>query len=207
MLIVLTGTAIIVGAALAGFFQLVYPRIEANRIAEEKRAIFSVLTKARDYEIIEKEITGKKGPEVLRIFKGKDGVGTTVGYAFVAKGPGFQGIVSMMVGLNIDMATLSGMKVLDQVETPGLGNKIVEDKFQNQFKGLAIKPKITYIKNKKPEDPNQIQAITGATISSAAVADIINKRIVVVLSELEADGIAAVPEESEKKVHKEEGEE
>ncbi len=178
MLIVLTVTAVCIGAVLAGFFQLVFPMIEHNRIEDEKRAIFSVLSTATDYEIIEREIISvKKGKETAKIFLGKDKEGKLVGYAFIAKGPGFQGIIKMMIGLNLNQVNLTGMKVIDQVETPGLGNKIVEDSFEGQFKGLLTKPRIEYIKNRKAEKPNQIEAITGATISSVAVARIINERL------------------------------
>ncbi len=185
MILALTVTAVVIGAILAGFYQLVEPRIEANRLAEEKRAIFSVLEGAETYDVIEREVpSDKKGGEIIRIFRGLDADGRTVGYAFIAEGPGFAGIIRMMVGLNFDLETLSGLKVMEQVETPGLGNKIGEEKFEGQFKGVAIRPRIEYLKNKKPVKPNQIQAITGATISSKAVVSAINKRVETILSVL-----------------------
>jgi electron transport complex protein RnfG len=125
MLLVLTATAIMIGAVLAFAFQKFYPKIEANRIAEEKRAIFAVLEGAESYEIIEREVDGRKGKEMIKIFKGLGASGTLVGYAFIAEGPGFQAKIKMMVGLNFKFKKLLGMKVLDQLETPGLGNKIV----------------------------------------------------------------------------------
>ncbi|MBI5599360.1 MAG: RnfABCDGE type electron transport complex subunit G [Deltaproteobacteria bacterium] len=188
MVIVLTVTTVVVGGILAGFFHLVYPRIEANRIAEEKRAIFAVLQGAEKYDVIEKEITGAKGKkEVVRIFKGLNAAGETVGYAFIAEGPGFQGTIKMMVGLNIDLKKLTAMKVLEQVETPGLGNKISEARFTDQFSGLLIEPRIEYLKNRKPEKPNEIQAVTGATISSKAVVNGLNGRINIILGILVAE--------------------
>ena len=181
MLLALTVTAVVMGGGLAAFYKFVEPKIEENRLIEEKRAIMAVVDGIADYEIIEVEVEGKKGPEILQLFRGVDADGKLVGYAFGAKGPGFAGIISMMVGLKVDLKHLSGMKVLDQIETPGLGNIIVKEKFTGQFRGLAIEPKIEYIKNKKPVKPNQIQAITGATISSVAVVDALNKRISIVL--------------------------
>jgi Na+-translocating ferredoxin:NAD+ oxidoreductase RnfG subunit len=83
----------------------------------------------------------------------------------------------MMVGIDNQFEKLQGMKVLYQIETPGLGNKIEFDDFRNQFKGLEVKPQIGYVKNKKPDKPNDIQAITAATISSVAVVKILNKKI------------------------------
>lgn len=181
MLLALTVTAVVMGGGLAGFYKFVEPKIEENRLIEEKRAIMAVIDGIADYEIINIEIEGKKGPEILQLFRGVDADGKLVGYAFGAKGPGFAGIISMMVGLKIDLKHLSGMNVLEQIETPGLGNIIVKEKFTGQFRGLLIEPKIEYIKNKKPVKPNQIQAITGATISSVAVVDALNSRIAVVL--------------------------
>ncbi len=187
MLLVLTVTAVIIGGVLAGAYKKFYPKIEANRIAEEKRAIFSVLEGAESYEIIIREIEGKKGTEEIKIFKGLSASGNLVGYAFIAEGPGFQAKIKMMVGLNFEFKKLLGMKVLEQLETPGLGNKIVREKFTDQFQGLAFTPKIEYLKNKKPEKDNQIQAITGATISSRAVVLAINKSLKIVMEILEEE--------------------
>ncbi len=186
MITVLTVTAVIVAGALAGFFRLVEPRIEANRLAEEKRAIFAVLKGAERYETIERKVEGLKKP--LKIFKGVDADGRTVGYAFVAVGPGFSALIKLMVGLAPDKKHLTGMKVVEQIETPGLGSKIAGDWFESQFRGLAIEPKIEYVKNKKPEKKNQIQAITGATISSRAVVQTINNTLKLVLKVLEEEG-------------------
>ncbi len=186
MITVLTVTAVIVAGALAGFYGLVHSRIEANRLAEERRAIFAVLKGAERYETIEREVEGLKKP--LRIFKGLDADGNTVGYAFVAVGPGFSALIKIMVGLDPDKKHLTGMKVVEQIETPGLGTKITEEKFEGQFRGLAIEPEIEYVKNRPPDKENQIQAITGATISSRAVVEAINRDIKVVLRVLEEEG-------------------
>ena len=80
-----------------------------------------------------------------------------------------------------------GLRVLNQKETPGLGTKIAEEKFTGQFKGLSIEPKIAYVKNKKPEKPNEIQAVTGATISSRAVVNAVNARVAAVLDILKEE--------------------
>lgn len=179
MVIMLTFTGILSGGVLASVYKVAAPLIEQNRLRELKEAIFVVLPEAKDYETIEKDD--------LTIYKGINADGDVIGYSFVAVGPGFQGKIKMMVGIKIDFLNLLGMKVLDQVETPGLGNRIGEDKFQNQFKELNIRPKIEPIKNKKPEKPNQIQTITGATISSVAVVETINKGLEKVLGVLKEE--------------------
>lgn len=71
---------------------------------------------------------------------------------------------------------MTGMEVLESQETPGLGAEIAGD-FRKQFSGLSVARDIEYVKNKKPEEPYQIESITGATISSRAVVSMLNKRI------------------------------
>jgi electron transport complex protein RnfG len=109
----------------------------------------------------------------------------TVGIAFEAVGSGFQGKVSMMVGVDSLFSRITGLKVLEQVETPGLGTKIVTDPtnkqnpawFTEQFKTIPTDKEIEVVKNQKPAKENEIQAITGATISSKSVVAILNKTI------------------------------
>ncbi|HKZ45785.1 MAG TPA: RnfABCDGE type electron transport complex subunit G [Thermodesulfobacteriota bacterium] len=177
MFLVLTVIGAISGGILAGVFHVADPLIQANREKELKEAIFIVLPGAKDYKIMEKEIDKEK----ITIYKGVDADGKPVGLAFIADGGGFQGNIRIMVGLNTDYLKLRGIKVLEQNETPGLGNRIKEPAFVDQFKGLEIKPKIEYIKYRKPEKPNQITAITGATISSDAVVKNINDAVARVL--------------------------
>lgn len=169
MLLVLTSIGIISGGALSVVYKAAFPRIERHRLEELKRAIFVVLPDAKDYKTLEKN--------GLQVYRGIDETGNPVGIAFEAKGNGFQGKITMMVGMDNRFERLTGMLVLDQIETPGLGARIAGDKFQKQFKGLSISPDIAYVKNKKPGKPNEIQAITAATISSKAVIKILNRQI------------------------------
>ncbi|MBI5970902.1 MAG: FMN-binding protein [Deltaproteobacteria bacterium] len=172
------------GAILAVVFGYADPLIQANKEKELKEAIFVVLPEAKDYRLHEKTI----GKEKFTVYEGVDAGGNPVGVAFKADGGGFQGNIGVMVGLNLDYLRLKGIKILDQVETPGLGNRIGEPAFEGQFKNVEITPKVEYIKNRKPEKPNQIKAITGATISSDAVVKNINNAIAKALANFPKDG-------------------
>lgn len=97
-------------------------------------------------------------------------------YAFLAQGDGYQGKIKLLAIIDPDLKTLGGIEVIDLVETPGLGARIQEDFFKDQFKKLNILPLIEYIKDKALKD-NQIVTISGATISSKAVVNILNQRI------------------------------
>ena len=183
MLLVLTVIGAVSGGILAGVFHVADPLIQANREKELKEAIFVVLPEAKDYKILEKGIDKAK----VIVYQGLDADGRPVGLAFIADGGGFQGNIRIMVGLSVDYLKLKGIKVLEQNETPGLGNRIKEPAFEGQFKGLEIKPKVEYIKYRKPEKPNQITAITGATISSDAVVKNINNAVEKVLKAFPQD--------------------
>lgn len=169
MVLVLTLTGLLTGGVLAGFYTIASPRIEYNRLQELKRAIFTVLPEARDYKEVKRD--------GMVIYEGMDEKGGLVGYAFIAEGRGFSGPIRMMVGMEKGFLKLKDMKVLEEKETPGLGTRIEESPFKDQFKGLAIEPMIEYIKNRRPERPNQVQAITGATITTKAVVEALNSSI------------------------------
>ena len=83
---------------------------------------------------------------------------------------GFGGKIELIIGLLID-GTVTGYKIIQQNETPGLGTKITESKFSKQFVGLNA-----YDDNiKLSKKGGEIDALTGATISSNAVIEAVNK--------------------------------
>ena len=169
MIITLTVIGLISGGILAVVYHWSLPKIEANQIAATKAAIFNVLPETKEYKLVQKD--------ELVYYDCYDKRGRKVGTAILCGGNGYQGVIKMMVGVNANFTKFTGMTVLEQVETPGLGAKIMEAKFQAQFKGLATKPPIEYVKGVKPEKSNEIEAITGATISTRSVVDIINKTV------------------------------
>ncbi|MFC1897472.1 RnfABCDGE type electron transport complex subunit G [Chloroflexota bacterium] len=93
--------------------------------------------------------------------------GAEVGYAFLAVGKGYGGDIKILVGLE-DKTTMKGITVISQTETPGLGSRIAESSFANKFTGLNINDVAL------KQDGGQIDAITGATISSHAVIDAVS---------------------------------
>lgn len=173
------------GVILSGVFGVADPMIKANKERELKEAIFVVLPGAKDFKVIEKTVDKEK----LIVYKGIDENGSPVGVAFKADGGGFQGNIGLMVGLETSYLKLKAVEVLEQLETPGLGDRIREQAFKDQFKGLEVKPRVEYIKYRKPEKPNQIQAITGATISSEAVVKNINRAVEKVVANFPAEEI------------------
>ncbi|MFH1683544.1 MAG: FMN-binding protein [Candidatus Margulisiibacteriota bacterium] len=169
MIVVLTVIGIVSGTVLAVMYQWSLPKIIANQVRETDAAVFEAVPGTKSYKQITKD--------ELTYFECLDVKGGKAGTAILCKGNGYQGQIKLMVGVNADFSKFTGMIVLEQLETPGLGAKIAESSFVNQFRELATRPPIEYVKSKKPEKPNEIQAITGATISSRAVVEIINKTV------------------------------
>lgn len=178
MIVVLTVLTMVAGGVLSYWDGITRPRIEAYRLEQLKQAIAEVLPAHESYDEV------KADGMILYVGK-KSNDPEPVGVAFEAIGNGFQGKISIMVGISLDFKKINAIKILEQLETPGLGTKIVEDPsnkedrfwFPNQFKNLTTEPQIDVVKNIKPGKPNEIQAITGATISSVAIATILDDGI------------------------------
>ena len=178
MIIVLTIITGLSGGILSSWDNITKPKIEYHRLQALKAAISEVLPQYDYYDELEAEGT--------KLYIGKiEDQTEPIGIAFTTQGSGFQGNISMMVGVDPSFTTITGLKVLEQVETPGLGTKIVTDPsnksnplwFPEQFVGVSLFPAITVVKNIKPSTNNEIQAISGATITSKAVVQIINNNI------------------------------
>lgn len=163
---------------------------EPARLAEEaaatKTALSVVLPDAKDF----KEIRAKEPGKKYTYYEAMGEKGETIGYAISAGAQGYSSIVKVMVGMNKDYSKLVAIQVLSQKETPGLGDKINEILSKNTIVGLirGIKYDETGLRpwfqvqfdGKTPpvnvkKDGGDIDAITGATITSRAVCKAANQ--------------------------------
>ena len=104
------------------------------------------------------------------------------GYTFVVSGSGLWGTITALVAIKADFDSLIDLQILDQNETPGLGGRITESSFLEQFRGKNIKQNgklVRYLLVPENETASevQIQQITGATSSSNAVVDILYRNL------------------------------
>lgn len=169
MVLVLGIVGLISGILLVVVYKYASPRIEAIRREELKRAIFKVVPQTETYKEIVLE-----GESIYKCFDVDEEL---IGLAFLAEGSGYQGKIKIMVGTDVKLTTIKGIQILENVETPGLGARIDSEEFKLQFYRLNISDKISYIRRKAPSRPGEIQAITGATITSRSVVNILNKKI------------------------------
>ncbi|MDZ7264174.1 MAG: RnfABCDGE type electron transport complex subunit G [candidate division KSB1 bacterium] len=172
-LILLLVTAL-AGAALSLVNNITKPRIEEQKRLATALALSTALPAAAN-GLIEPDTTATS----IHYYRGyRDSLKQQlVGYAFLTKENGYSSEIETMVGVDTT-GKIVGIKILRQLETPGLGTKIEEIShgqttpyFQNQF----INKVVTQLAVDK--DGGEIVSITGATISSRAVTNSIKKGI------------------------------
>jgi electron transport complex protein RnfG len=112
--------------------------------------------------------------DIYRIYSN----GAEIGSAFLALGKGYGGFIDILVGLENE-TTIKGVTIVSHLESPGLGARITESAFREQFIGVNIADVALR------QEGGEIDAITGATISSKAVVEAIRDAAVEKIESLE----------------------
>jgi electron transport complex protein RnfG len=189
MVFVMGIVGLVASFLLVATFVVTTPYIEANLAAYLEQAIGEVLpgmaTKATwiaDENGLRPETNPSEPGD--RIYVGYDANGTFLGVAVPAQGQGYADVIRIIYGYNPDCSCIVGMKVLESRETPGLGDRIEKDPdFRANFQSLsvrwsrsagAIEGLIELIKRGPRSNDWEIHGISGATISSRAITDILN---------------------------------
>lgn len=174
-LILLVFTAIAAGI-LGLLNQQTVDVIAEVKVQESNQARQEVLPEGEEFEEFEdgefKEVT-KQSKSVKEIYKGLND-GELVGYTIQTEMSGYSGPIVVMVGVDTE-GVISGMKVVSNTETPGLGANASSDEYQGQYKEKSANNDIELVKNNPTDD--QVEALTGATITSKAITDSVNEAI------------------------------
>ncbi|MFH1848603.1 MAG: FMN-binding protein [archaeon] len=153
MIAVLVTVTIFSAAVLTYVNEITQPRIIENRDNEVSKALSTVLPDATGFREIQIE-----GDAITKLYEGDDE--GRVGWVIIAEGIGFADTIELAIGVDPDYR-VTGVVVLDQKETPGLGARITEPAFLAQFVG----------------EMGDIDAITGASISSDAATAIVRSAL------------------------------
>ncbi|MGA1868409.1 MAG: FMN-binding protein [bacterium] len=161
--------------------------LSAGNIAFERaslifnRRLYQTILEKFEVPLRENDIIEEKFEENFDI----QTIGTTTYYIakkkkkntviFKAHGPGLWGTIEVLLAVNPDFERMLWLKVLAQTETPGLGGRIAEDEFQRRFNDALLRPEIKIVKF--ASGPNEIDAVTGASMTSLALEKLINKAI------------------------------
>ena len=161
---------------LAGINTLTEPKIVARKEAEIKATLLELFPEGVKFKPVELNQE--------TIYKVYDKDNNFLGIVFKAEGRGYSSKIETMAGM-LKSGEICAIKILSQNETPGLGSRIAEveeentiwDVLRGRKKEKTKKPWFQeQFKNKRIDQLKDIQAITGATISSKAVIDSVNKK-------------------------------
>lgn len=195
MVLVMGSVGLVAAVALVATFEFTKPIIERNRAEYLARSITEVLPSAQRNVafVVEGDAFVPAPPksEGRRIFAGYDAADSLVGLAVEAQGQGYADVIRVLYGFDADCRCVVGLKVLESKETPGLGDKISKDaNFVANFVRLEMRPDgdatIEMVKNGEKTEAWQIEAITGATVSSRAITDLLAKSTGALLPVLDA---------------------
>jgi|LSQX01.1.fsa_nt_gb electron transport complex protein RnfG len=158
---------------------------EANIVA--RQAVLSEadrFEKIENLEAIASEVNPNEPEAIVEAYAGYKG-DEIVGYTVKTNPKGYAGGIEMLTGFKLSDKSIEGITIINQSETPGLGAKAAESNFQDQFKGKDGSQPIKVIKSGAAVD-NQVDAITGATITSNAVVNGVNLSEMVFLKLIDA---------------------
>ena len=176
---------LVAGAALSGVYALTKDTIAAQKLAKEQESYKAVCAEATEFvndEVIDAKIAELAGgiygtdfgkAYINKALIGKNAAGETVGYVISAtSGDGFDGNIVMSIGLDVN-GVVTGIEFTTISETAGMGMKVTEAEFKDQFLGDDVD---SFVVNKAggSTEPNQIDSVAGATISSRAVTNAVN---------------------------------
>ncbi len=175
MIVVLTSVGLLSGGFLATVGQLTKDRIALNKQKEIEKAINIVVPgTSSSHKLYE--------AKDFSVYGGQDAQGKLLGLAVYVTGVGFQDKITLMFGTNPSLTKIKDLTILDQKETPGLGAKITDREIFLRF--WQNKDCIQPLKLRKPPvssleelAPSEVNTITGATISSESVLNIVNSSL------------------------------
>jgi len=162
------------------------PYRKANAKAEEMRNILEVLEVPVAAGVSSQELTriyernvSEQDYGVLTAFV-YNGEGGAIAFPF--SGPGLWGLIKGFLSLESDKETIRGVTFYEQEETPGLGGEIGAKWFTDQFKKKTIlgphgKPGIKIVRGGGASGPNEVDGITGATMTCDKVQRLLNRTI------------------------------
>lgn len=162
-------------ALLVGVNSLTAKQIAMNEELKLKSSVLDVLEIAYQKEdalglfdtkvkVIEKD--------AKKFYRGPDDA-----VAFEFQGPGLWGPIHGIASINSDLKTIRTLKILHQEETPGLGARITEKEYLGQFKNKEFVPQLIFMPEGKAKANNEVDAVTGATLTSKALERLLNETI------------------------------
>lgn len=196
----LVGIGVICGLLIVAAYQFTLPIIRHNKIEARKLAVLEVLPGAVQARTFRPFADGNyaavaddsEGEDLA--FAGFDAEHRLVGVAVAAHGNGYQDEVRVLYGYSFEQQAIIGIRILESRETPGLGDRAETDPdFLANFvrldvglddSGATLRHQIEFQKHGQKQQPWQIDGITGATVTSSAIARMLRQSAAAVVPQL-----------------------
>ncbi len=168
------------------------PKIEENKATELNNLTMALLPDAKRFAEVDAEIEvklagGKK--EQVKVYKAMSKAGECVGWSFNASGQGFADKIELVVAVDKNFEKIAGFNVLASNETPGFGDRIKSSYYRDQFAGAPAE-NLKLVKTGDPKKiDSEIVSITGATVSSKAVIEIMNTFLIQIKDQIRQKGL------------------
>lgn len=177
---------------LATFYQLTLERVQKYNLIQKKTLVLETFNLPLDNidESFDKYISTKETDEFTYYAATNDEA--FLGYCFPISGSGLWGTIDALLSVTPDYSKIINIEIVQQNETPGLGGRITEDWFKDQFQEKVLYvgntlQKYSLIQERNSANTTEINQITGATASSKAVIDMIYKNMQKIEKKLRAE--------------------
>lgn len=180
---ILFAITLVASVLMAYVYSITKEPIANVQIVNRDKALASVLPDASFEELTELDLTQYDKIDTIFVAKNET---ETVGYAFkLTTTEGYGGAIELVVAVDT-AGQITGLDIIKQTETPGLGAKVDLPKFKDQFSGKNAE-ELTVVKGGAAK-PNEVDAISSSTITSNAVTRAVNQAIAYYQTELAKEG-------------------
>lgn len=124
-------------------------------------------------KLFDERVSEKENSNGELVYTLNDG-GTPAAYAVPFRGPGLWGSITGYIGIDAALDRITGVEFISQNETPGLGGRISEAPYKEQFRDVEISPESEAYVIGRPAPGGNIDAVAGATQTSTFVQNMIN---------------------------------
>ena len=154
---------------LAFVYQMTAPTIAARSVADQVALQQEVMPAAETFTLIEGAAAKDPTAQLVEAYKAETG-GKTTGYVLILDSKGYGGTIKVMVGVTSEELSITGLRLISNTETPGLGANAANPAFTDKFAEKTGTPALTVVKAGMGSGAeNEIDAIASATITSTAV--------------------------------------
>lgn len=183
--LILTAFTLVIGVILGAVYGITKAPIDKANEEAKKQAYQAVFADAKSFE--QKDLDADDANKMVAdagyddtindVEEAKDADGNVIGYVItVTAKDGSQGSITFSVGIQND-GTVNGYSITDISETPGLGMKAQDEEFYKQFENKKVDSFTVVKQTPSSDDSGEIEAITGSTITSKAMANGCNAAI------------------------------